>query len=50
VWDRTGFKSLITRLLELRAFEHPQKTPLQSIWDVDAYEALKIISLKNAGL
>lgn len=50
MWERTGFKSIITRLLEMRVFDGAEQTPLLSVWNADCTVALKLIALKNAGL
>lgn len=50
VWERSGFYSLLTRLVDSRAFDIQGKSSLQAVWESDCIAALKYISLKNSGL
>ncbi len=49
VWNRIGFKGMIPRLIESGAFCAPNKTPMQSVWEMNCIEGLQFLSLKNAG-
>jgi len=50
LWQRTGYESVYMRLLETGAFTGLDTTPLRSVKASDFREAIKLISLKNAGL
>ena len=41
--------AVVTRLLEIGCFETPNKSHYQAVLDADSRQAIKIISLKNAG-
>ena len=50
LWDRVGFSSMYTRLLEVGCFEGLETTPLRSVRSANFVEAVRMLSLKNAGL
>jgi hypothetical protein len=50
VWKRGGYKSIYTRLLDIGCFNGLSNTPLKSVKASNFVEAVRILSLKNAGL
>ena len=49
-WQRAGYRGIYLRLLDIGCFNEPMKSPMQSVYDADFEEAVKIISLKNTGI
>lgn len=51
VWERSGFKGILTRLLEMRVFEGQNgRFGMEAVWYADAVQGIEFLSLKNSGL
>lgn len=48
-FQRTGWRSIYTRLLKDGSFKQPDKSPLESVMLADFNEVIRLISLQNAG-